>query len=130
MFITSTKLQYKPKSFFHCTLPLGKIRRKSFVVNHLTLRTRTCVSEVSVEKFRNSMVIYEIYETFPFRNFLRIRYDSMADQTKILKEGKILDLSYNAIIFKPGVHQPQTGIHLVSKNCFCADVCMCVCVSE
>ena len=55
-----------------------------------------------------------IYETFPFRNFLRIRYDSMADQTKILKEGKILDLSYNAIIFKPGVHRPQTGVHLVS----------------
>ena len=22
MFITNTKLQYKPKSFFHCTLPL------------------------------------------------------------------------------------------------------------
>ena len=41
-------------------------------------------------------------------------YDSMADQTKILKEGKVLDLSYNAIIFKPGVHQPQTGVHLVS----------------
>ena len=55
-----------------------------------------------------------IYETFPFQNFLRIRYDSMADQTKILKEGKILDLSYNAIIFKPGVHRPQTGVHLVS----------------
>ena len=43
-------------------------------MNPLTLYTCECVAEVSEEKFRNSMVIYEIYETFPLRNFLRIRY--------------------------------------------------------
>ena len=45
-------------------------------MNPLTLCTRGCVAEVSEEKFRSSMVIYEIYEAFPLRNFLRIRYNS------------------------------------------------------
>ena len=29
-------------------------------------------------------------------------------------------------IFKPGARRPVAGAHLVSWNCFCADVCMCV----
>ena len=48
---------------------LREIRRKSFVMNPLTLCTSGCVAEVSEEKIRNSMVIYKIYETFRFETF-------------------------------------------------------------
>ena len=30
-------------------------------------------------------------------------------------------------LFKPGVHQPLASMHLVYKNCFCADCHMHVC---
>ena len=46
---------------FAVDIELRKIRRKSFLVNPLTPCTRGCVAEVSEERFRNSVVIYETF---------------------------------------------------------------------
>ena len=53
-------------------------------MNPLTLCTHTCVAEVSEEKFRNSLAIYEIYETFPLQNFIYNRGAKDTDTHKIV----------------------------------------------
>ena len=52
MFITSTKLQYKPKSFFHCTLPLSSADKnvcQSEEVSEITLHGLSALQLVELE---------------------------------------------------------------------------------
>ena len=58
---------------------LRNILRKSFVVNPFTIIDTSCTYVFLEEKFRKSVVFYEIYETFLLRNVLHIRYRHRAD---------------------------------------------------
>ena len=48
--------------------------------------------------------------------------------SEVMYSRAVMSLSNDINFVKPGAHRPQAGARLVSWNCFCADVCMRVCV--